>query len=261
MYQALASVVSSFSDEQEFPAASRALACAISPSDLSPSSTPGGLRDHQRVRHAHTHTPTSIHTCTHTHTPKHTQSNTHTHRRTALPAPCDPVSALACVQVFNEAVCVMMCQAADRRLTATELFAVQALTRDPSLSSAGTRGPSPTRTHLCVCSMRVSVCVCVRTCFRMCVCLCVCLSRCVCTSLTVLIKSTLLSVSFCVCICGSVCVCAMQPSPQRAWSPSSPQSRRPMQPQSSRPASGASWSVRSSEPPSQVQGGESMFEA
>ncbi|XP_024256090.1 androglobin [Oncorhynchus tshawytscha] len=87
----LGRVVSSFSDELELPAATRALGDAHCPAQLS---TVGGLRDHQRV--------------------------------------------------FNEAVYHMICIALDRKLSAEELFAVQALTNDPSLSTSETRGPSLT---------------------------------------------------------------------------------------------------------------------
>ncbi|XP_029588828.1 androglobin isoform X2 [Salmo trutta] len=89
--RALGRVVSSFSDELELPAATRALGDAHCPAQLS---TVGGLRDHQRV--------------------------------------------------FNEAVYHMICVALDRKLSAEELFAVQALTNDPSLSTSETRGPSST---------------------------------------------------------------------------------------------------------------------
>ncbi|XP_055728098.1 androglobin isoform X3 [Salvelinus fontinalis] len=89
--RALGRVVSSFSDELELPAATRALGDTHCPAQLS---TVGGLRDHQRV--------------------------------------------------FNEAVCHMICVALDRKLSAEELFAVQALTNDPSLSTSETRGLSPT---------------------------------------------------------------------------------------------------------------------
>ncbi|CDQ65195.1 unnamed protein product, partial [Oncorhynchus mykiss] len=59
----LGRVVSSFSDELELPAATRALGDAHCPAQLS---TVGGLRDHQRVGHTHTDTDTDTgHTLTH----------------------------------------------------------------------------------------------------------------------------------------------------------------------------------------------------
>ncbi|KAM6954361.1 androglobin [Aplochiton taeniatus] len=51
------------------------------------------------------------------------------------------------LRVFNEALYHMLCKALDRKLTAEELFAVQALTNDPSLCSGESKESSSTRTQ------------------------------------------------------------------------------------------------------------------
>ncbi|XP_017568480.2 androglobin isoform X1 [Pygocentrus nattereri] len=82
--KALGGVVSSFSDPQELPSATRSLEEAICP----PSDSKVANREHWKV--------------------------------------------------FNEAVCHMFCSVLGRKLTSEELFAVQALTRDPALNCSST---------------------------------------------------------------------------------------------------------------------------
>ena len=55
------------------------------------------------------------------------------------------------LQVFNEAVFHMFCSVLGRKLTSEEMFAVQALTRDPTINLSSTKNIEDTLSGMFLC--------------------------------------------------------------------------------------------------------------